>query len=56
LPFSRARVRGDVDAELSFHLQGRIEELIAAGMSRTTGAYGCAPNASSSNCGRMTPA
>ena len=34
LPFSRARVRGDVDAELSFHLQGRIEELVAAGMSR----------------------
>jgi predicted permease len=34
LPFSRARVRGDVDAELSFHLQGRIEELIASGMSR----------------------
>ena len=34
LPFSRARVRGDVDAELSFHLQGRIEELIVAGLSR----------------------
>lgn len=34
LPFSRARVRGDVDAELSFHLQGRIEELVASGMSR----------------------
>lgn len=34
LPFSRARVHRDVDAELSFHLQGRIEELVARGMSR----------------------
>ena len=34
LPFSRARLSRDVDAELSFHLQGRIEELIAQGMSR----------------------
>ncbi len=34
LPFSRARVRGDVDAELGFHLQGRIDELVATGMVR----------------------
>jgi predicted permease len=34
LPFSRDRVRRDVDAELSFHLEGRIEELVAVGMSR----------------------
>lgn len=34
LPFSRARLSRDVDAELTFHLQGRIEELIAQGMSR----------------------
>lgn len=34
LPSSRARVHRDVDAELSFHLQGRIEELVARGMSR----------------------
>jgi predicted permease len=34
LPFSRDRVRRDVDTELSFHLEGRIEELVAGGMSR----------------------
>jgi putative ABC transport system permease protein len=34
LPAFRARVRGDVDAELNFHLEGRIEELMAAGMTR----------------------
>src|SRR6185437_1533808 len=34
LPFSRDRVRRDVDTELSFHLEGRIEELVAKGMSR----------------------
>ncbi|HEY2850588.1 MAG TPA: permease prefix domain 1-containing protein, partial [Gemmatimonadaceae bacterium] len=34
LPFSRDRVRRDVDAELTFHLEGRIEELVAAGMPR----------------------
>jgi putative ABC transport system permease protein len=34
LPFSRDRVRRDVDAELNFHLEGRIEELVAGGMSR----------------------
>jgi putative ABC transport system permease protein len=34
LPFSRDRVQRDVDAELSFHLEGRVEELVARGMSR----------------------
>jgi putative ABC transport system permease protein len=34
LPFSRDRLRRDVDTELSFHLEGRIEELVAKGMSR----------------------
>lgn len=34
LPLSRDRVRGDVNEELSFHLQGRIEELVAGGMTR----------------------
>jgi predicted permease len=34
LPFSRSRVRRDVDAELAFHLQGRVEELVAHGMPR----------------------
>ena len=34
LPFSRDRVRRDVDNELDFHLAGRIEELVARGMSR----------------------
>ena len=34
LPFSRDRMHRDVDAELSFHLEGRIEELVARGMSR----------------------
>jgi putative ABC transport system permease protein len=34
LPFSRDRMRRDVDTELSFHLEGRIEELVARGMSR----------------------
>src|SRR5665213_1502672 len=34
LPFPRDRVRRDVDTELSFHLEGRIDELIAQGMSR----------------------
>ena len=35
LPFSRDRVRRDVDTELNFHLEGRIEELVATGLSRT---------------------
>ena len=34
LPFSRDRMRRDVDTELSFHLEGRIEELVAGGMTR----------------------
>src|SRR5579862_2424464 len=34
LPFSRDRLRRDVDTELSFHLEGRIEELVAGGMAR----------------------
>ena len=34
LPLSRKRLRPDVDAELSFHLEGRIEELMAGGLSR----------------------
>ena len=34
LPGSRARTRADVDAELQFHLEGRIEELMAGGLSR----------------------
>ncbi len=34
LPFSRDRLRRDVDTELDFHLEGRIEELIAGGMPR----------------------
>ncbi|MGQ0639651.1 MAG: ADOP family duplicated permease [Gemmatimonadaceae bacterium] len=34
LPFSRARVQRDVDTELAFHILGRIEELMARGMSR----------------------
>jgi putative ABC transport system permease protein len=34
LPSSRARVQRDVDSELRFHLQGRVEELMARGMSR----------------------
>lgn len=34
LPSTRARIGGDVDAELRFHLEGRIEELMSQGMSR----------------------
>ncbi|MBC7896337.1 MAG: ABC transporter permease, partial [Cytophagaceae bacterium] len=34
LPGSKARTRADVDAELQFHLEGRIEELMAGGLSR----------------------
>jgi predicted permease len=34
LPFSRDRVRRDVDAELNFHLEGRVEELVSRGMLR----------------------
>jgi putative ABC transport system permease protein len=32
--FTRSRVAGEVDEELAFHLEGRIRELEAAGMSR----------------------
>ncbi|HVT38887.1 MAG TPA: ABC transporter permease [Gemmatimonadaceae bacterium] len=34
LPLSRDRVHRDIDAELTFHLEGRVEELVAGGMSR----------------------
>jgi putative ABC transport system permease protein len=34
LPVSRDRVQRDVDSELAFHLQGRIDELVTRGMSR----------------------
>jgi predicted permease len=34
LPSSRRRLRGDIDRELRFHIEGRIEELIAAGLTR----------------------
>ncbi|HEY2378568.1 MAG TPA: ABC transporter permease [Gemmatimonadaceae bacterium] len=34
IPFSRRGLDRDVDAELRFHLEGRIEELMAMGMSR----------------------
>jgi predicted permease len=34
LPFSRDGLRRDVDTELDFHLEGRIEELVAGGMPR----------------------
>ena len=35
LPVSRRRLRSDIDRELLFHIEGRIEELVAAGQSRT---------------------
>ena len=34
IPFSRRALDSDVDAELRFHLEGRVEELVAVGMSR----------------------
>ncbi|HEY4304893.1 MAG TPA: ABC transporter permease [Gemmatimonadaceae bacterium] len=34
VPGSAKQTRADVDAELVFHIQGRIEELVASGMSR----------------------
>jgi Acidobacterial duplicated orphan permease len=34
LPLGKRAVKGDVAAELDFHIQGRIEELMAAGLSR----------------------
>jgi len=33
LPTNAARVRADVDAELEFHIEGRVDELMATGMS-----------------------
>jgi len=34
MPTSRGRLRGDIDRELHFHIEGRIEELIASGLTR----------------------
>ena len=34
LPSTRGRLRADVEAELSFHLEGRIEELMREGLDR----------------------
>lgn len=34
IPFSRVGLRKDLDAELRFHIEGRIEELVAGGLSR----------------------
>src|SRR4051812_18301135 len=34
IPFSRRAVRDDVDSELRFHIEGRIEELMSKGLSR----------------------
>src|SRR5437764_2249528 len=34
LPSTRARRRAEVDAELAFHLEGRVEELMARGLTR----------------------
>jgi putative ABC transport system permease protein len=38
IPFSRRAVHHDVDLELRFHLEGRIEELMKLGMSRDVAA------------------
>jgi hypothetical protein len=38
LPLTRRRVSAEVDAELRFHLEGRIEELAALGMPRDAAA------------------
>jgi predicted permease len=35
LPFSRRRARREVDEEFAFHLQERVDQFMAAGMSRT---------------------
>ena len=35
LPSTAAQTRADVDAELEFHIQGRIDELVASGLSHT---------------------
>jgi putative ABC transport system permease protein len=34
IPFSRRALREDVDSELRFHIEGRIEELMSKGLSR----------------------
>ena len=34
LPLTRRRVAAEVDQELRFHLEGRIDELVASGMTR----------------------
>ena len=34
LPSTRRRVRADVEAELAFHLEGRVEELMREGLGR----------------------
>lgn len=34
IPFSRAGLRQDVDAEVRFHIEGRLEELMSKGLSR----------------------
>ena len=34
LPTSRRRLRGDIDRELRFHIEGRLDELIASGLTR----------------------
>ena len=34
IPFSKRALRADVDAELRFHIEGRVEELMSKGLSR----------------------
>src|SRR5947209_16173383 len=34
IPFSKRALRDDVDAELRFHIEGRIDELMSKGLSR----------------------
>src|SRR5881409_94709 len=34
IPVSKRALRADVDAELRFHIEGRIEELMSKGLSR----------------------
>jgi len=38
IPFSRRALRDEVDAELRFHIEGRIDELVALGMTRDAAA------------------
>ena len=35
LPTSRGRLRGDIERELRFHFEGRVDELVAQGYTRT---------------------